>query len=92
MLKIKIGTTQLDEETRAAVLSDLAAQYRPESYNLLENNRNHFSNELCLLLTGTGIPSSILDQAKELLSTPMGQMLLPMMQGAMGGATSNGFQ
>lgn len=91
MHKIAVGTTMLDEATRAELLSDLALQYQAESYNLLNHNCNHFSDAFCQLLTGNGIPSSVLDQAKDLLSTPMGQMLMPMMQGAMGGATSQGF-
>ena len=92
MHKINIGSTQLDEITRAELLADLAVQYQAASYSLLDHNCNHFSNDFCQLLTGNGIPAIILDQAKELLATPMGQMIMPMMQGAMGGATSTGFQ
>eukprot|EP00195_Chlamydomonas_chlamydogama_P013900 CAMPEP_0202902562 /NCGR_PEP_ID=MMETSP1392-20130828/16921_1 /ASSEMBLY_ACC=CAM_ASM_000868 /TAXON_ID=225041 /ORGANISM="Chlamydomonas chlamydogama, Strain SAG 11-48b" /LENGTH=239 /DNA_ID=CAMNT_0049589343 /DNA_START=132 /DNA_END=853 /DNA_ORIENTATION=+ len=92
---LDIGTTCLDEATRDALLADMSPQWLPEHYSLLTRNCNNFSNEFCELLCGTGIPKHILTQAEEVLNTPMGQMLMPMllqMEGQLGNATATGFQ
>jgi hypothetical protein len=40
------------------LVADVQPRYRPQDYNLLFNNCNHFTNELGLLLTGEGLPVS----------------------------------
>ncbi|GFH26997.1 DUF862 domain-containing protein [Haematococcus lacustris] len=63
------------------LIRDLSlSRFRPEDYSLLTNNCNHFTNEVSLLLTGSGIPSHYLTQHEVLMRSPMGQMLLPMIQ------------
>jgi hypothetical protein len=70
-----------------------APRFRPEDYNLLWHNCNHFSHEFCQLLTGEGLPDYILNQAQVLFNTPWGESLMPMimaMEGFTGRATSTG--
>lgn len=40
------------------LVSDLQPSFRPQDYNLLFNNCNHFSHQLAQLLVGEGIPVS----------------------------------
>lgn len=71
-------------------LKDIRQKYTTESYHLFDKNCNHFSDEVCQFLTGNGIPKDIVDQGKIFLSTPMGQMLKPMllqMQGSIQNAS-----
>lgn len=63
-------------------LNDIAPRFAPEKYNLFTNNCNNFSNECAMFLTGSGIPSHIVDLPNEVLATPMGKLL-------MGGAGGN---
>jgi hypothetical protein len=45
------------------LVSDLGrTKFKPEDYNLIKNNCNHFSNDLASVLTGSGIPSEYLTQ------------------------------
>eukprot|EP00877_Chromochloris_zofingiensis_P014058 jgi/Chrzof1/8906/Cz03g28200.t1 len=91
---VDLGTTEVPHDMVEDLLTDLQPRFRPQDYNLLFNNCNHFSNELSLLLTGNGIPEYILSQAQDVLDTPMGQMLMPMllqMEGVTGNATATGF-
>nr|XP_045009204.1 desumoylating isopeptidase 1 isoform X2 [Jaculus jaculus] len=53
--------------------------YRGEAYNLFEHNCNTFSNEVAQFLTGRKIPSYITDLPSEVLSTPFGQALRPLL-------------
>uniref|UniRef100_A0A8D0H296 palmitoyl-protein hydrolase n=1 Tax=Sphenodon punctatus TaxID=8508 RepID=A0A8D0H296_SPHPU len=50
-----------------------------ESYNLFEHNCNTFSNEVAQFLTGRKIPSYITDLPSEVLATPFGQALRPLL-------------
>ena len=50
--------TEVPPEMVQELLTDMEPRYRPQDYNLLFHNCNHFSNELCLLLCGEGIPVS----------------------------------
>ncbi|PWN48675.1 DUF862-domain-containing protein [Violaceomyces palustris] len=72
-----LGYTGIDPETLAEIMSDLGERFRPEDYNLLEWNCNHFSQELSIILTGNGIPQYIRNLPGDFLSTPFGSMLRP---------------
>lgn len=92
---IDVGRTQIPKDMRDDMIADLKRRFVPEAYNLITNNCNHFSNELALLLTGNAIPDDIVHQARDLMQTPIGQMLLPMMQqmeAQLGNVTAQGFQ
>lgn len=65
-------------------LNDIAPRFAPEKYNLFTNNCNNFSNECAMFLTGSGIPSHIVNLPNEVLATPLGRQLLQMMGGAGG--------
>uniref|UniRef100_A0A3B3XS37 palmitoyl-protein hydrolase n=1 Tax=Poecilia mexicana TaxID=48701 RepID=A0A3B3XS37_9TELE len=57
----------------------LACLFRGDRYRLFEHNCNTFTNEVAQFLTGRTIPSYITDLPSEVLSTPFGQILRPIL-------------
>lgn len=55
------------------------ATYRPGAYDLFKHNCNNFSDEVSQFLCGHGIPKHILQLPDEVLNTPLGQVLSPML-------------
>lgn len=78
---ISFRHTQLDKETRDALLVDLSERYTPEAYSLFSNNCNNFTDEFAQLLVGQGIPAHITGLPAEVLETPFGRMLQPALAG-----------
>ncbi|KAJ0000788.1 hypothetical protein NQD34_005808 [Periophthalmus magnuspinnatus] len=62
-----------------AVLYLTSLGFRGDKYRLFEHNCNTFTNEVSQFLTGRTIPSYITDLPSEVLSTPFGQMLRPIL-------------
>eukprot|EP00891_Asterochloris_glomerata_P008685 jgi/Astpho2/8685/fgenesh1_pm.00128_%23_2_t len=77
---LDLGETHIPADLREEFVSDMAAsKFSTGGYNLLENNCNNFSNDFATFLTGEGIPAYITGLPQEILATPLGQMLRPMM-------------
>ncbi|NWZ72327.1 DESI1 isopeptidase, partial [Acrocephalus arundinaceus] len=77
---VDLGNTEVTEEIFLEYLSSLGESvFRGESYNLFEHNCNTFSNEVAQFLTGKKIPSYITDLPSEVLATPFGQALRPLL-------------
>ncbi|NXA21403.1 DESI1 isopeptidase, partial [Ibidorhyncha struthersii] len=77
---VDLGNTEVTEEIFLEYLSSLGeSMFRGESYNLFEHNCNTFSNEVAQFLTGRKIPSYITDLPSEVLATPFGQALRPLL-------------
>uniref|UniRef100_A0A8C0XRM2 palmitoyl-protein hydrolase n=1 Tax=Castor canadensis TaxID=51338 RepID=A0A8C0XRM2_CASCN len=77
---VDVGSTEVTEEIFLEYLSSLGESlFRGEAYNLFEHNCNTFSNEVAQFLTGRKIPSYITDLPSEVLSTPFGQALRPLL-------------
>ncbi|TRZ15069.1 hypothetical protein HGM15179_012049 [Zosterops borbonicus] len=77
---VDLGNTEVTEEIFLEYLSSLGeSAFRGESYNLFEHNCNTFSNEVAQFLTGKKIPSYITDLPSEVLATPFGQALRPLL-------------
>jgi hypothetical protein len=51
------------------------------TYHILHNNCNHFTDEICEFLTGNKLPDYVVKQHEEIVNTPMGSMILPMLEG-----------
>ncbi|XP_056222273.1 desumoylating isopeptidase 1b [Seriola aureovittata] len=77
---VDLGFTEVPAEIFTEYLTSLAeSTYRGDTYNLFEHNCNSFSNEVAQFLTGKKIPSYITDLPSEVLSTPFGQALRPLL-------------
>lgn len=53
---VLIGKTDVGPEEIRAFMDKLAEEYPGNTYQLINKNCNHFSNEACLRLTGKTIP------------------------------------
>ncbi|XP_069683479.1 uncharacterized protein [Periplaneta americana] len=60
--------------------------FSPGAYDLFKHNCNNFTNEVSQFLCGKGIPKYILDVPEEILSTPIGQSLRPLIDSLSEGA------
>ncbi|XP_020838391.1 desumoylating isopeptidase 1 isoform X1 [Phascolarctos cinereus] len=77
---VEVGSTEVTQEIFLEYLASLGESlFRGEAYNLFEHNCNTFSNEVAQFLTGKKIPSYITDLPSEVLSTPFGQALRPLL-------------
>jgi hypothetical protein len=80
--RLALGKTALDEAAFRAHLRSISPRFTMATYDLLRNNCNNFSDAAAkFLLGGQGIPRHIIDLPSEALSTPMGAMLRPMIEG-----------
>ncbi|CAI0560974.1 unnamed protein product [Linum tenue] len=61
-------------------LDEISSRYTAETYSLLKHNCNNFSNEVAQFLVGACIPDYILQLPNEVMSSPMGSLILPMIQ------------
>ena len=77
---VSLGFTELPEEMFMEFLREAQTEWSEAKYHVFEHNCNHFSNAAVEFLTGEGIPKDIVDQPKEFLATPLGQMVAHMMQ------------
>ncbi|GAA6219981.1 desumoylating isopeptidase 1-like [Lates japonicus] len=77
---VDLGYTEVPAEIFTEYLTSLTeSTYSSDKYNLFEHNCNTFSNEVAQFLTGKKIPSYITDLPSEVLSTPFGQALRPLL-------------
>ncbi|GJM87323.1 hypothetical protein PR202_ga03264 [Eleusine coracana subsp. coracana] len=77
---VELGVTHIPREVFEDYLRDIAPRYTAETYRLLTHNCNNFSNEVAQFLVGVGIPEYILNLPSEVMSSPMGPLIMPMIQ------------
>lgn len=64
------------------LLRDISDRYTQNTYNVITNNCNNFTDEVSMLLIGEGIPRDIVDLPKQFMNTPLGQQMMPMLMQA----------
>ncbi|KAI9115935.1 hypothetical protein K1719_012865 [Acacia pycnantha] len=77
---VELGVTHVPKDVFETYLDEISPRYTAETYNLLTHNCNNFSNEIAQFLVGTSIPDYILQLPNEVMSSPMGHLILPMIQ------------
>ncbi|XP_047078525.1 desumoylating isopeptidase 1-like [Lolium rigidum] len=77
---VDLGVTHLPREVFEDYLRDIAPRYTAETYRLMTHNCNNFANEAAQFLVGAGIPGYILSLPNEVMSSPMGPLIMPMIQ------------
>ena len=61
-------------------LEEINERYNIDTYHILNNNCNHFTNEIVNFLVGNPLPDWILKQHDEIANTSLGKMILPMLE------------
>ncbi|KAJ0963688.1 hypothetical protein J5N97_028810 [Dioscorea zingiberensis] len=77
---VELGVTHIPKEVFEEYLQDISPRYTAETYNILTHNCNNFSNDVAQFLVSTTIPDYILQLPNEVMSSPMGGLILPMIQ------------
>lgn len=80
MRVVELGVTHVPQDVFESYLEEISPRYTAETYSLLTHNCNNFSNEVAQFLVGTSIPDYILQLPNEVMSSPMGALILPMIQ------------
>ncbi len=75
----RLGTTTKTEAEVQAFLRSISHEWTASNYDLWEHNCNNFSERVAQFLVGSSIPKWILDFPRDMRSTPLGQMLAPML-------------
>jgi hypothetical protein len=83
---IEMGNTNKTLAELQAFVSSIRSRFTAFTYDLLNNNCNHFSSEVCKFLLNKPAPSFVMDQANIIFSTPGGAMLKPLLEGFTRGA------
>ncbi|KAL2540748.1 PPPDE putative thiol peptidase family protein [Abeliophyllum distichum] len=77
---INLGVTHVPKDVFEMYLQEIGPRYTAETYSLLTHNCNNFSNEVAQFLVDASIPDYILNLPNEVMSSPMGAVILPMIQ------------
>ncbi|GKU86084.1 hypothetical protein SLEP1_g657 [Rubroshorea leprosula] len=77
---VDLGVTHVPKDVFEMYLQEISARYTAETYSLLTHNCNNFSNEVAQFLVSASIPDYILQLPNEVMSSPMGALILPMIQ------------
>ncbi|CAN0846193.1 Desumoylating isopeptidase 1 [Linum grandiflorum] len=77
---VELGVTHVPQDVFEMYLDEISSRYTAETYSLLKHNCNNFSNEVAQFLVGASIPDYILQLPNEVMSSPMGSLILPMIQ------------
>ena len=78
--EIDFGYTQKTESQLKEYLKSVDSKFCMETYDVLNHNCNHFTDDALFFLVGKHLPDSILKQHEEILSTPMGQQFRPILE------------
>ncbi|CAA0823879.1 PPPDE putative thiol peptidase family protein [Striga hermonthica] len=77
---VDLGVTHVPKDVFEMYLEEINPRYTAETYSLMTHNCNNFSNEVAQFLVGATIPDYILNLPNEVMSSPMGALMLPMIQ------------
>jgi len=80
MRVLDLGVTHVPKELFEEYLQEIGPRYTAEAYSLLSHNCNNFSNEVVQFLVGATVPDYILQLPTEVMNSPMGPLILPMIQ------------
>ena len=78
--EIDFGFTMKSKESFEQYLKSINNEFKKENYNLLTHNCNHFTDASLMYLTGKHLPEKILKQHKEILNSPTGQLIKPIIE------------
>ncbi|KAL8521635.1 hypothetical protein ACS0TY_011963 [Phlomoides rotata] len=77
---VDLGVTHVPKDVFEMYLQEIGPRYTADTYSLMTHNCNNFSSEVTQFLVGASIPDYILNLPNEVMSSPMGPLILPMIQ------------
>ncbi|KAL3645083.1 hypothetical protein CASFOL_010263 [Castilleja foliolosa] len=77
---VDLGVTHVPKDVFQTYLQEIEPRYTAETYSLMTHNCNNFTNEVAQFLVGASIPDYILNLPNEVMSSPMGPLMMPMIQ------------
>ncbi|KAJ8616178.1 hypothetical protein MRB53_035550 [Persea americana] len=77
---VDLGVTHVPKDLFEEYLQEISPRYTAETYSLISHNCNNFSNEVAQFLVGTTVPDYILQLPNEVMNSPMGALIMPMIQ------------
>ncbi|KAI3749621.1 hypothetical protein L2E82_20235 [Cichorium intybus] len=77
---LDLGVTHVPKDVFEMYLDEISPRYTAATYSLLSHNCNNFSNEVAQFLVGASIPEYILNLPTEVMNSPMGALIMPMIQ------------
>jgi hypothetical protein len=80
-------TTRSLVELKEFIRSKMRKKFNYNSYDVINNNCNHFSNDVAIFLTHVGIRKSIISLPGDLLSGGLARLLRPFLNKWLGGFT-----
>lgn len=87
---LHLGTTfYKQDELHAFVSESLASRYNIGSYDVIEHNCNHFSDEVLVFLLDERLPDDIMNQKDVLFQIPGMRLLWPALRGMVTSCNSN---
>ena len=78
--ELDFGYTNKTEKEFSDFIKTINNKYCMQTYDILYNNCNHFTDAAAYFLTGRHLPDSILKQHEELLNTPLWNMIRPYLE------------
>lgn len=75
-----MGETTLTQGELQTFVNSISHRFTQQTYDLIHNNCNHFSNVIVTHLVGHGIPHHIVNLPSIIFSTPGGAMFRPMIE------------
>ena len=72
---VELGRTQIPEDLFQDFILNVTSQYTANTYSLLDNNCNAFTEQCAQFLLGRSIPSSIREAPEAVKQSPLGRFL-----------------
>eukprot|EP00752_Nemacystus_decipiens_P009894 g8827.t1 len=77
---IELGSTDISQELFEDFNREVQPRFTAQTYDLMKHNCNNYTNEASQFLLGKGIPEFIVGLPEEVLNSPMGGMLRPLLE------------
>jgi hypothetical protein len=78
--EFSLGQTEIPKDLFEEYLNEIDGQYTINTYDILKNNCNHFTDHIAQFLTGNPISDDYIKQHEQLMNTPIGNFILPMLE------------
>merc|ERR1712167_252599 len=75
-----LGRTHVPVKVFDQYLGQLRPRYTADTYHLLDNNCNNFTEDVAIFLTGRSIPAKIIGLPEDAINSPLGKLIRPLIE------------